>query len=195
MAEKPKPKSSLGEQELDKAQEQFEMFDKNVKELTLDRMRAAPLEETEPQTKMSQKDIEKSPQIYLKPKRTYPSKEKFNEKFRDEYNFQKEYVHFTAENKEIIGESIELTVKPFPGCPAEDWAVPVNKPIWAPRYVAERIKGCEYSRLEMDENTIAGGTEKTLQWCGKMVVDRKLARLTATPVSTRKSIFMGANGF
>lgn len=195
MAEKPKAKSSLAEQELDKAQAQFENFDNQVKDLTLDRMRAAPLEEVEPQTKISQKDMERMRDIYLKPKRTYPSKEKFNERFRSDYDFAKEYVQFTAENKEIIGESIELTTKPFPGCPAEDWMVPVNKPVWAPRYVAERIRGCEYSRLEMDESTVAGGDAKTVQWCGKMVVDKRVARLTAVPVSNRKSIFMGANGF
>lgn len=195
MAEKPKAKNSAAEKELDRVQEQFDAFDENVKELTLDRMRAAPLEEVEPQTKLSQKEIERSKDIYLKPVRTYPSKEKFNERFREEYNFAKEYVQFIAENKEIIGESIELTTKPFPGCPAEDWRVPVNKPVWGPRYLAERIRGCEYSRLEMDDHAITGGIEKTVAWQGKMVVDRKLARLTANPVSNRKSIFMGANSF
>jgi len=30
--------------------------------------------------------------------------------------------------------------KPFPGMPAEEWAIPTNKPINGPRYVAEQIK-------------------------------------------------------
>ena len=38
------------ESELDKAQEQFDAFDKNIKDLTLDRMNAATKEEVEPQT-------------------------------------------------------------------------------------------------------------------------------------------------
>lgn len=195
MAERPKAKNSLAEQELDKAQEQFDNFDKQVKELTLDRMAAAPKMEVEPQTKLSQKELERSKDIYLKPKRTYPSKEKFNEKFRSDYDFQKEYVCFTAENKEIIGEAIELCIKPFPGCPAEDWVVPVNKPVWGPRYLAERIKGCDYSILIMDENQVNSGDAKTVQWCNKVVVDRRMPRLLAMPASNRKSIFMGASEF
>jgi hypothetical protein len=195
MAEKPKAKNSAAERELDKAEEQFKAFEENVQSLTLDRLSAAPKADIEPQTKMSQKEIDRSKDIYLKPRRTYPSKEKFNERFREEYNFAKEYVHFTSENKEIIGESIEITTKPFPGMPAEEWVVPVNKPVWGPRYLAERIDGCTYSRLEMDDGAITGGSEKSFAWQGKMVVDRKIPRLAALPVSTRKSIFMGANGF
>jgi len=59
-------------------------------------------------------------------------------------NFQKEYVQFIAENKEIIGETIEIWTRPFGGMPAEFWKVPVNKPVWGPRYLAEQIKRCYY---------------------------------------------------
>jgi len=192
---KPKVSGSLAEQELDKAQKHFDAFDKNVKELTQDRMNEAPKEDVEPQTKISQKDIEKSKDIYLKPKRVIGCKEKFNEKFREDYNFSKEYVQFIAENKEIIGETIDIWTRPFPGVPAEEWAVPVNKPVWGPRYLAEQIKRASYHRLRMDQSATSGFDEKGNQHFGVMVADTTVQRLDATPVSSRKSVFMGAANF
>ena len=193
MAEKPKSTSSLAEKELDKAQEQFDKFDENVRSLTLDRMNAAPKQDVEPQTKLSQADLAKKKDIYLKPERSIASKEKFNEDYRTEYNFAKEYVQFVAENKEIIGEAIEMWTKPFPGLPAEFWKVPTNKPVWAPRYVAEQIKRAYYHRLRMD-NTIVG-TDGMGQYQGAMAVDSTVQRLDAIPVSGKRSIFLGASSF
>ncbi len=67
---KARPRVSLqGQAELDKVHEQFEEFDKQVKDLTLDRMNMAPKKEEEPQTKLSQKEISESQDIYLKPNR------------------------------------------------------------------------------------------------------------------------------
>ncbi len=195
MTDKPKPKSSLAEKELDKVDAQFKEFDQQVKDLTQDRMNAAPKEDVEPQTKISQVDKDKANHVYLKPKRTISSKEKFNEKFREMYNFDKEYVYFTAENKELIGETIELWTKPYPGLPAEEWAVPANKPIWGPRYLAERIKGCKYHRLKMQQNVITGGDQAGNQYYGSLAVDTTIQRLDAIPESTRKSVFMGAGNF
>jgi hypothetical protein len=189
---KPKVNSS-GEKELNKVAEQFEEFDKQVKDLTLDRMNQAPKTEQEPQTKMSQKDVEKSRDIYLKPERTISSREKFNEDYRKEYEFAKEYVQFIAENKEIIGETIELWTKPFAGLPAEFWKVPVNKPVWGPRYLAEQIKRASYHRLTMQQTTT--GVDGMGSYYGNMVVDSTVQRLDAIPVSGRKSIFMGSNSF
>ena len=66
------------ETELDKAGKQFDEFDQQVKDLTLDRMNDAPKQDLEPQTKLSQVEIEKSKQIYLKPIKAIGSKEKFD---------------------------------------------------------------------------------------------------------------------
>lgn len=189
---KPVVTTSLAKQELDKAEAQFEAFDQNVKEMTMDRMNMAPKEDVEPQTKIAQKDLEKSKDIYLKPKRSIGrgAKDKFNEKFRSAYEFDKEYVHFIAENKEIIGDSINMWTGPYPGAPVEEWEVPTNTPLWAPRYVAEQIKRKFYHRLVMKdtvtENTGAG------TFYGSMAVDTTVPRLDARPVSSRKSVFMGA---
>ena len=73
--------------------------------------------------------------------------------------------------------------------PAEFWQVPSNKPVWGPRYLAERIKGCKHHRLIMD-NANMGGDGRT-QFYGSMAVDSVVQRLDAYPVSQRKSIFMG----
>lgn len=187
--------SSSAQKDLDKAEKQFEKFDKDVKSMTLDRMNAAPKEEAEPQTKLSQREIANSKDVYLKPKRTVSSKEKFNEAHREDYNFMKEVVYFTAENNEMIGCSIEsLWTKPFPGMPAEEWDIPVNRPVWGPRYLAERIKGCTYHRLTMEDNKVIG-SDHMGSYTGTMVVDSTIQRLNAHPASQRKSVFMGASGF
>jgi len=186
--------NSYGQRELEKTEKQFDAFDAQVKEMSLDRLNQASKEEVEPQTRLSQREIEKSKDIYLKPKRSIGSKEKFNEKFRDEYNYQKEYVHFIAENKEIMGDPITLWTKKFPGTDAEEWVVPVNKPVWGPRYLAERLKDCYYHELRMDESKATSTDGMGTQY-GVLVVNTTKSRLDAQPVSDRKSVFMGSKSF
>lgn len=194
MAEKSKTHATSAEKELDKAQEQFQAFDQNVKDLTLDRMNAAPKLETEPQTKIAQVDRDKMRDIYLKPHRSINSKEKFNEDYRKDYEHDKEYVPFEAENKEIIGETIDMWTKPYAGMPAEWWQVPTNKPVWGPRYLAEQLKRCNYHRLTMQQ-TVSSGGDYAGQYYGAMAVNSTIQRLDARPVSTKKSFFMGKNNF
>lgn len=186
-------KKSKGQKELEKLEAQFESFDNNVKDLTLDNMNKASLRETEAQTKLSSKEIEKSPDVYLKPTRSIGSREKFNEDYRKQYNEAKEYVQFIAENKEIIGETIHLWTKPFAGMPCEEWKVPVNKPVWGPRYLAEQIKRAQYHIMTMQQNVT--GSDGMGQYYGSMAVASTVQRLDAIPVSSRKSIFVGANNF
>lgn len=180
--------------EIQKLSKQFDAHEENIKSLTLDRMNGGPKEENEPQTKISSKEADKNNDIYLKPERIINAKEKFNERLRDKFNHDKEYVQFIAENKEIIGESIELWTKKYPGQPAEFWKVPVNKPVWGPRYLAQQIKNCFYHRLRMDESRLVG-SEGGQKFFGQMVVDNTIQRLDAIPYSNKKSIFMGASNF
>lgn len=194
MVEKKPRVNSKGEQELEKVAEQFEKFDEQVQALTMDRMSAAPKQEVEQQTKLSQNQIANAKDVYLKPHKTISSKEKFNENFREAYNFDKEYVYFIAENKELIGETIDMWTKPYPGLPAEWWKVPVNKPIWAPRYVAEQLKKKSYHRLVMDQ-TQNTGADGMGQYYGTMAVDTTIQRLDAIPATKKRSLFLGANGF
>lgn len=186
--------NSASQNELQKAAAQVDAFDASVKEMTLDRMNAAPKQEAEPQTKISQRDLAKTTDIYLKPDKTISCQDKFNEGFRKNWEYDKEYVNFVAENKEIIGETIEMWTKPYAGIPAEFWKIPTNKPIWAPRYVAEQIKRCTYHRLVMQENRIVG-SDGMGQYYGSMAADTTIQRLDAHPVNSRKSVFMGAGSF
>ena len=203
MAEKPKASSDRGQRELDKAEAQFEAFDANVKQMTMDRMNTAPKEESEPTHGLSIRDQQKAKEIYLKPKRSLPpgvnpktgEREKFNEEYRNEWNFKKEYVQFIAEHKEIIGEPInDIWTKPFPGVNCESWDVPTGKPVWGPRYLAEQIKGRNYHRLRMDQKVLTS-EDGYGQMFGALTVDTTVQRLDANPVTQRKSVFMGANNF
>ena len=193
MAKRPQVNSE-SQKELDKVKEQLEGFENSVKDLTLDRMNMAPKEEVEKQTKLSQKEISDSKDIYLKPKRSVASREKFNEDYREQYNFAKEYVRFIAENREIPGETITMWTKPFAGLPAEEWDVPVNKPIWAPRYVAEQIKRASYHRLKT-QDSISTEVNQYGTMFGGMVVDTLVQRLDAYPAAAKRSQFMGASNF
>jgi hypothetical protein len=190
----PRPRVNReGDKELEKIEQQLSLQEDKIKELTLDEMNKTPVKQMEQQTKLSQKDIEKSKDIYLKPKRAIASREKFNEKFREDYEYDKQYVHFVAENKEIIGETIDLWTKPYAGMPAEEWDVPVNKPIWGPRYLAEQIKRKTYHRLVMQNTPTEAGSG--MQYYGSMTVDTTIQRLDANPVSKKRSVFMSAEGF
>lgn len=196
--------NSASQKELDKTAQQLDAFESEVKTLTLDRMNMAPKEDVEIQTKLSSEQISKSKDIYLKPKKILGpgvnpktgEKEKFNEKFREDWNFAKEYVQFIAENRELIGSDIQdIWTKPFPGVNCESWDVPCNKPVWGPRYLAEQIKACSYHRLSMNESKGTLGSDGYGTYTGSIVVDSTVQRHDAMPVSTKKSIFMGANSF
>jgi hypothetical protein len=193
MAEKPKLSNNATQQELDKAEKQFDAFDNQVKSMTMDRMNEAPKEETEG-PRLSNKEITNSKDIYLKPERTISCKEKFNEDHRKSYEFDKEYVQFVAENKEITGDLIEAWTRPYPGMPAEFWKIPPNKPVWGPRYLAERLKGCSYHRLVMQQNNITSA-DGMGSYYGNLVADTTVQRIDAHPVGKRKSLFMGAGNF
>lgn len=198
---KPELNNSVAQKELDRAEKQFDQFKQEVDHLTLDRMNEAPKIESEQQTKLSSKELANANEIWLKPKRsigpgTHPKtgeREKFNEKFRKDWEFAKEYVRFIAENKEIGGESINLWTKPFGGVNCEEWDVPVNKPVWGPRYLADRIKGCTYHRLIMTDRPVS--EDHTGTFYGTMIAQNTINRLDAHPVNERKSVFMGASGF
>lgn len=186
--------NSPAEKELDKVTKQFEAFDESVKEMTMDRMNAAPKEEKEQQTRLSSREIAKMADHYLKPHKTIGCKEKFNEKFRADYEFSKTYVPFIAENNELKGETLDLWTRPFPGIPAQEWLVPTNKPVWGPRFLAEQIKRKYYHRLVMQEN-VATGVNSAGTMYGQLAADTTVQRLDARPVSQNKSVFMGAEGF
>lgn len=153
------------------------------------------VKETDSLHKIAAKDIDKNNQNYLKPTRVIGSKERFNERFREDYNFDKEYVNFIAEHREIINEKIEIWTKPYPGCPAEFWEVPTGKAVWAPRYVAEQIKRSSYRQLKMTGDARPNnstGSDGYAEYHGQLCVESTMQRLDARPVETKRSIFFSA---
>lgn len=184
-------KPKIQDSEINKMEDQFDAIDKNIKNLTLDKMNEAPKEETEG-PKIARADIDKMPEHYLKPSRVIMSGQKFNEAFREAYEFDKQYVQFIAENNES-GDMIEIWTRPYGGMPAEFWQVPVGKAVWGPRHLAEQIRKRSYHRLSMENRPTQ--SDGVGQYYGTFTVDKVIQRLDARPVSSRKSIFMGAQGF
>lgn len=189
---KPKMASGKAQKELDRVEKQFDEFQENLESMASHGF-SAPKADSERQTQLSSRDLAKSQDIYLKPNKSIPDAQKFNEKFRDEWNHQKEYVHFIAENKELIGEAIEIWTHPFGGVGAEYWIVPTNKAVWGPRYLAEQIQRKSYHRFKMDNTTTNVGNGA--QMFGNMAVDSTIQRLDAFPVSERKSMFSASSRF
>jgi len=189
MARKPRIKSE-SQKQLENVEKQLDSFTEQVKEAVSERSLKPVNMDYEPQTKIAQADLAKKKEIYLKPIRSISSKEKFNEKFRAAYDFAKQHVQFIAENHEIIGESIELWTKPFAGMPAEEWKVPVNTPVFGPRYLAEQIARKYYKRLKTEDRpvTVEGG----ITYTGQLVIDTTIPRLDARPVQSHKSVFFAA---
>ena len=57
--------------EIDRAKDQFDTYEENIKSMTLDRMNQAPKEDVEPQTKLSSSQIEKSKRyLIFKPEKS-----------------------------------------------------------------------------------------------------------------------------
>lgn len=190
--EKPNTSNPEVKKELDSIERQLEASTASMKSVDKESL---PVQETEMQAKLSQNEIAKMEGIVLKPKKTQGSNQVFNERFRKEYEYRKEYVNFIAEHKELIGENIEKWTRPYGGLPAEFWEVPTNKPVWGPRYLAEEIKKSSYVRyVQQDRVQNIGGAEGVGQMYTGMVAETIVQRLDAHPVSQRKSIFMGAGG-
>lgn len=181
--------------EMRKAEEQVQNIEASLK-VSNDLSRSVKKEELEPQHRLSNTEIQKKPEIYLKPERTLNDAQKFNEKWAAEWEFQKEYVNIIAQHNELIGEVIEMWTHPFGGKGASFWKVPTNKPIWVPRFVAEQIKRKSYIRQvtgENVENTTSLGSN--MRYWNNVVSETSVQRLDAHPVAAKKSIFMGSGGF
>ncbi len=185
MAGKPSINSD-GQKELDRAEKQLENFENDVKAVVAERSKATEY----PEHKISSKEIEKAPDIYLKPQRTIMCREKFNENYRDQYNEARKYVHYTVQHEECKGDSIEMWTKGFAGIPAEFWVIPSGKPVWIPKYVADKLEnGCGYHRLKTQDrptNTDSNGNT----YYGTLVVDEYTHRISARPVTTRRQFSM-----
>jgi len=184
-----KPKvSASAQRHLDKTEAQFEKYSEQLTSMAQNDIRSLPVKEEEMQTKLSSREIHRDNAIYLKPERTIPDGQKFNEAFAKEYEFDCQLVNFIAEHKEIIGEKIELWTHPYGGKGASFWKVPVNKPVWGPRYLAEQIKESRYVKYISEQAPNMPNTN-SMQMYGGIIAETQVQRLDAHPVSTKKTFF------
>ncbi len=182
--------NSEGHKELDKVEKQFDDFKEQVDSLTKDRMDLSRKADLEPIHKIANKDLDKNDAIILKPSKNIRSPEKFNEKFRKPYEEDCQRMDFTAEHRELIGETIEIWVKPYPGMNAEYWEIPTGKKVNAPRYIFDKLQRTGYHRLRMDETKKVGGDGNT-QYYGQMVVDNYVPRMDAFVIPAKRNVYMG----
>lgn len=164
-------------------------FDNQVKEMNIDAMNRAPIQDYEP-PKVSQKEIQDS-NIYIKPKRWIADNQKFNPRFEKDWEYAKQYVQCIPIHNELRGDLIEFWTHPFGGKGAEFWQLPSDKPVWIPRYAAEQLTKCKYHRLKMDQSKTQGA-DGNGTYFGQMISETTIHRLDAAPVNTGRSIFMGA---
>lgn len=180
---------SEGQVELDKLDDQIESTMKENKEI-MENVSKIKTEERAPQREMSQWEKENAKEIHLKPTRSIADRVKFDEKWRKDFNFDMEEVCFMAENHEVIGEDITLWTKKYPGQPAQEWCIPVNKPVWGPRLLAEQLLNCKYS-VFVQKDTAQLGNDYAGSYHGTIAVEKRVERLTARPVTQQKSLFSG----
>ena len=197
---RPRKYNTEAERDLENIDEQINQFSESISDINLESVRDAPVKEVE--HRISQKEQIKSKVIRLTPKKVIwapPVKVgdkfvpiKFNEDFRKQWEFDKQYVEFIAFNNEIGGESITLWTKKYPGTPSEEWVVPVGVKVAGPRYLAEQIKNSTYHSYQMEKSTTRGDVNGTT-FHGSMVACNTVQRLDAMPVTTSRSVFMGAS--
>jgi hypothetical protein len=179
--------------QLESIERQINQQEDQIKSLTLDETNKSPVLEQESSMQLSQKELAKKPDVYIKPTRTLAPgrKEKFLDAWKSEYESRKQYVEYTVENNEVIGEDVTLWSKPYPGLPMEEWVLPTNKPIWIPKYVAEQVQNCRYHKFIMDKTPVNTTGEAT--YYGAMQVKNTVNRLDAKVVDKRPRVFMGYN--
>jgi len=166
---------------LSQAQEQFNSFSEQVNAVAShDVNSSVPVQQTAPQTEMSKKEIKQYDAPYIKPVRSIQGKDKFNETYRADHTRGWEYVKCIVENKEVIGEEVECWTKAFAGDPAHFWKVPVNKPIYIPRLLAEQLNRCRYHRIRMEDKTPTT-VEGNMQFYGAISIDHQIERIACRP--------------
>lgn len=176
---------------LEDAEKNFLQFQKEIN--TFNPLNVeAPLEEKDPYTKLSRREMQLADAPYITPYRTLdrPNVAKYGEAGKFHYNTAHDklredgwkYIKVTVDNYESIGQSIDIQSSPF-GCdPCYFFLVPVNKPIWIPLFLAKQIKSCRYHEIVMRdpfENDPSAASRKvhSIEMVNKMTVERKKQRL------------------
>jgi len=152
--EKPKLSSGQARKEVDRLETEFQEKAKQMSSMTQDEIATAPVKETESKVEMSKKEIIQFDAPMIKPSHKIHGIGKPKAEQEGLRKKAWEYVKVVAENLEVHGETIEFWHKPpYSGEPCCFWQVPVNKPVYVPRFVADHLSTRCYHRLVMQEKT------------------------------------------
>jgi hypothetical protein len=181
-----KPKvNSEGQKVLDQAAEKLDAFQEQAREFNPFSGLKNVQVETEPQTKMSNREAKAADAIWIEPIRSVKrpqggkdnAKVHWDEKWRPQWEEDWKRVKCIVENNELIGEAVEVWTAKW-GCdPAHFWKIPVNKPVLIPRLLAEQLSKCQYHRLKMEDSA-----EKMNYVNSRLVADHVIRRIDARPV-------------
>lgn len=136
-----------------KGLENVEKLSEQMSSLTQEEIKKAPMANEEPVMLLSKEEIAAYDAPVIQPSRSFPTKSKPNPKEAKERRRGWEYVKCIAENLEIINEKIEFWHNKFLGDPCYFWEVPVNKPIYLPRFIAEHLSTRHYHRFTMADRS------------------------------------------
>ena len=153
--ERPKTGSGKIEQELDKVEGQIANIQENILSASPAAIEAkAPEPSNDRIWDLSYREFKAADAPKITYTRMFAPASKPNPRCEAERKRGWEYVKCQCENFEIIGEKIEMWLCKWPGDPYTYWEIPVGKPIYLPRWVAEHLSTREYRRLVMsDRNT------------------------------------------
>lgn len=171
-----KVSTGVAQKEIDRLDAEFNAKQQQMSSLSQDEMNKAPIAETEHQTKLSKQEVKQYDAPEIKPSQTIPG---IGKRKPEQDNLRRrawELVKVVAENCEVIGEKIELWHKaPFSGEPCTFWQIPVNKPIYIPRFLADHLMTRNYHRLVMQETPVENNQYG--QVIGQMIASETRRRL------------------
>jgi hypothetical protein len=179
---KPRLSSREGNIELEKVESQFVEKQNEMANLTMQERQNIPMQETDPQTKLSKKQLNEMGYIIIKPKKRIGTIQKPEPKWQKEREHAWQLVKAILENKESPGEVIEMWTHPFKGDNYDFWELPTNKPILIPRHLANDVAASNYVqyKMEADEKQIVN-EDGAATYIGKMVTTTRKQRLSAQP--------------
>ena len=153
MDKQPRLRSAEANKELDKVAGQFEKIEQGISAMAKEDITKIPRQESESQTKLSKKEIDRFDAPVIKYVKAFaPAKKSvLPDKWKAQRDHDWELVKVICENKEIIGESIELWNHKWPGDLWTFWVIPTNTPVYIPRTVAKQIHECHYLRRVMKD--------------------------------------------
>lgn len=192
---KPRLSSREANIELEKVEKQFAESEFNetqhkMANLTMDERQNIPVQESDPQTKLSKKQLADMGYIIVKPKKRLGSSQKPEPRWQKEREHAWQLVKAILENKESPGEVIEMWTHPFKGDSYDFWELPTNKPVLIPRHLANDVAASNYIQYKMEEDkkNVVDENGETM-YVGKKVTTTRKPRLTAQPyVDTFKEV-------